>query len=197
MIKEGLRALFELILLPLTIPVRSVCPINCRRCISARSCKRRPTFMRVSFQLGRLTAKHTSTKSPECMRYSQAFLCFFLPHNHPLIHDPIGSLKYWSSLQKQVSSTLSTPIGEPQKYLSYHDSLHWMIIYPLFSPPFFVRNPGKLDILSLTYLWILASLNLPSPNKAMEIKSDTLATYSPWKFPAEISLSYSNPSLIQ
>lgn len=72
--------------------------------------------------------------------------------------------------------------------------IHWTIIYPLLRPPFFTRNPGKFEVLSFKYLSILASLKRPTLKRAIEMKSADLATYSPWKLPALISWSSSNPS---
>ena len=74
------------------------------------------------------------------------------------------------------------------------DKVHCAIMNPLLSPPRWTRKSGKLEVLPLMYLWILLSLKRATLNKAIPMKSDALATYSPWKLPAEISLSSSNPS---
>jgi hypothetical protein len=61
---------------------------------------------------------------------------------------------------------------------------------PLFKPPHLTKKSGSFEVLPLMYLCILLSLNLPRENRAMPIKSEALATYSPWKLPAETNESY-------
>lgn len=71
-----------------------------------------------------------------------------------------------------------------------------MIIIPLLIPDNSgsTKNKGRLEIALFTYLSILLSAYFPIEFTAIAKKSAAFATYYPWKFPAETSISLSNPS---
>ena len=68
--------------------------------------------------------------------------------------------------------------------------VHSAIMKPLLRPPCLARKVGRPDIFPLTQRAFLAELNLPSVKSASAVKSPHLATYSPWKLPAETKQSF-------
>lgn len=140
-------------------------------------------MLRVSLCLAYLSylllAVHEAIQSLLYRKYFGAFICSFLLRILPLKHDPIGWLRLISNQPMLALLGPYIQITKLPRYLFFYNIIHCTIMNPLLRPPFEARNPGKLEILSLIYLWIRASLNRPKLKRAIDMKSADFATYYP------------------